>query len=369
MAKPASGATIDTGVSLFNSMTACWPMLEGSGTTSEDLAGARDLTFAGGGGAPTWSTNGSGEAIIALGTGLNAPLALASSLTLGAGNSWSIAFRAKQTNNDSQGQVLGNTSDTASFVWLAGGSYFGVRNSNGDDSNFSSLTNFTTDANYLVVYDVATGFVTLYKDGSAVGSPQASGSSRSIVITHLGNGYTGSSLALIGNLTYCYAWDNYAATSTDATNLHNDPYFGLISGASDPILTADQGSFALTGQTVGLLFNRSLTADQGAYALTGQDVTLTKATPGAFVLTAEAGQYIWTGEDALADYAMNGEQGSYALSGQDVTFTRGFPQAYTLTADAGSYTFNGQNARLDWSGAPIVPNRQAGIYMGMRIGL
>lgn len=132
---------------------------------------------------------------------------------------------------------------------------------------------------------------------------------------------------------------------------------------------ADQGSFALTGQTTGLLVNRKLTADNGAYALTGQDATLQKDTPGAFTMPADAGSYSWTGSDALGDYAMNAGSGLYALTGQDVTFTIGVPTAYSMATNPGSYTFNGQNVRLDWSGAPIVPNRQAGIYMGMRIGL
>lgn len=144
---------------------------------------------------------------------------------------------------------------------------------------------------------------------------------------------------------------------------------GDDAGATAFTLPSDQGSFALTGQTAGLLFNRTLTTDYGAYALTGQDATLQKDTPGAFTMPADAGSYAWNGQAALADYAMNGGQGSYALTGQDVTFSRGFPQNYSLTAEGGSYVFSGKTARLDWSGAPIVPNRQIGIYMGMRIGL
>ncbi len=230
MAKPSSGATIDSGVSLFNGMTACWPMLEGSGTTSADLAGSRDLTFAGGGGAPTWSTNGSGEAVISLGSALSAPLALGSTLTLNGASGWSIAFRAKQTNSDANGIVLGDNSNTTDFVWMYGGVFFRVRHSASGDADFS-LTTFTSDADYLISYDVGSGgYITLYKDGSAVGSPVFVGTGRSLVITHLGNGYTSNTYALIGALTYVYAWNNYVATSTDATNLHNDPYHGLTAG-------------------------------------------------------------------------------------------------------------------------------------------
>lgn len=142
-----------------------------------------------------------------------------------------------------------------------------------------------------------------------------------------------------------------------------------VTGGGSTTITADQGSYTLTGQDAGLRATRVLTAEFGTYALTGQAAVLQKDTPGAFTLQVDAGSYSWNGQDALADYAMNAEMGSFALTGQEVTFSIGVPAAYTLSVDPGYYTFNGQNARLDWSGAPIVPNRQAGIYMGMRIGL
>lgn len=157
---------------------------------------------------------------------------------------------------------------------------------------------------------------------------------------------------------------------SEANSIHTDPFGTLFdAGATDFPITADSGSFALTGQTAGLFATRLLTASQGSYSLTGQDATLQKDTPGAFTMPADSGSYSWTGSDALGDYAMNAGSGSYALTGQDVTFSIGVPTAYSMTANTGYYAFNGKNARLDWSGAPIVPNRQAGIYMGMRIGL
>ena len=139
--------------------------------------------------------------------------------------------------------------------------------------------------------------------------------------------------------------------------------------AARPI-TAAQDSFALTGQDVGFISSRNLVAAQGSFTFTGQDVTLTYAAAGSYSIAAGQGSYSLTGSDSYADYAMSAAGGSYALSGQDATLTY-FDGGVTtsLTADVGVYALTGRNARLHWSGEPIVPNRQAGIYMGMRIGL
>lgn len=182
-------------------------------------------------------------------------------------------------------------------------------------------------------------------------------------------------------------------SGSDLTSITHLSWNKVGGGGSSTTLTADNGTFTHTGQDANLLFGRKLTADYGSFALSGQDVTLTKTTAysisadygsfslagqdvtfqktdaGSYILTAEVGLFSLVGQGALASYSMNAESGNFVLAGQEVAFSLGVPAAYSLTVDAGSYSLTGQNARLDWSGAPIVPNRQAGIYMGMRIGL
>lgn len=130
-------------------------------------------------------------------------------------------------------------------------------------------------------------------------------------------------------------------------------------------LTADQGSYALTGQDVALTVPRTLAADAGSYALTGQ----TTALFAARVLVAAQGSYSLNGNDALADYVITmgqgsytltgqdvalivgraplaAAQGSYALNGQDIGLVYGIPGAYTLVMGQGSYTLSGQDVGL-----------------------
>lgn len=136
-------------------------------------------------------------------------------------------------------------------------------------------------------------------------------------------------------------------------------------------LAAEHGTHSLTGQDVGLLFNRLVSAGQGSYALTGQDATLTYTQPGVYSLTAESGTYNWTVSDAFADYTMVALHGTYDLTGQDatLTLTGAPPQDYVMSVDAGYYSLTGRTAALRWSGAPIVPSSGTGLSMSMRIGL
>lgn len=127
--------------------------------------------------------------------------------------------------------------------------------------------------------------------------------------------------------------------------------FGPAAGGGAYSLTAESGSYALTGQSAGLLASRALAAEQGSYALTGQDVALNRG----YVVAAEQGSYALTGQDAglLRGLLLTAAQGSYALSGQDVTLTYTPLGAYSLTADQGSYDLTGQSVSLLWGRALV----------------
>lgn len=134
-------------------------------------------------------------------------------------------------------------------------------------------------------------------------------------------------------------------------------------------LTAEQGSYALTGQAANTLYSRSMPADQGSYALTGQAAGLAKgvlltADQGSYALSGQAanfalayllaaaqGSYALTGQSANTLYSrlLSAAQGSYALTGQDATLTYAPAGAYSMPADQGSYALTGQDAALKLS--------------------
>lgn len=68
----------------------------------------------------------------------------------------------------------------------------------------------------------------------------------------------------------------------------------------DPEVTADAGSFIFTGQDAGLIVGNPLVADSGSFDFTGQDANL----HSGYLLDAGTGLFVFTGQDAnlLGDY-------------------------------------------------------------------
>lgn len=134
----------------------------------------------------------------------------------------------------------------------------------------------------------------------------------------------------------------------------------------NPTLTADHGTYSLTGQAADLDADRRTTGGQGTYTLTGQAAGLrtgrrTAGGQGTYSLTgqaaalraarraiAEQGAYALTGQNAglrAARRAAAG-QGTYSLTGQDATLTKSGAAPRTLAADHGTYALTGQTAGL-----------------------
>ncbi|MFA6134659.1 MAG: hypothetical protein WC869_11655, partial [Phycisphaerae bacterium] len=136
------------------------------------------------------------------------------------------------------------------------------------------------------------------------------------------------------------------------------------------------GSFALTGQDVGLTTQFKIDASQGSYTLTGIDVDLKQgygliAEAGSFVLTgndvafaaaltmaAGTGAYALTGNDAglSAGYQIAADVGSFTLTGIDVAFMA----ALSLAADVGSFTLTGQDVDLTLA---MTLNAETGVFI------
>ncbi|MBV2138576.1 MAG: DUF4082 domain-containing protein [Candidatus Thiodiazotropha sp. (ex Ctena orbiculata)] len=94
-----------------------------------------------------------------------------------------------------------------------------------------------------------------------------------------------------GTTYYCHhVHDNAGVDSNVVTSA------GVATDGS-ATLTADTGTYALTGTDAGLVADRVLTADPGSVLLTGLDAALTVS--GSYTLTAEPGAYSLTGNDVV----------------------------------------------------------------------
>jgi hypothetical protein len=175
----------------------------------------------------------------------------------------------------------------------------------------------------------------------------------------------------------------YALTGTAATlkadrKLAADSGSYAITGTDVSLklgrkLTAESGTYTVNGTAVSLTVGRKLTADSGTYSLTGTDVTLTYSPAGGYTLALDSGSYTLTGTAATLKVArtLAADSGTYALTGTDVTLTRGFritadsgtytltgsnvafARTYCLPADSGTYTLSGSPVSLSWSGEVI----------------
>src|SRR5208283_3710507 len=189
MAKPAPGTAINTSDSqgLATGLLAAWGMLEGSGSTSADSTGnGYTLTLDG---TVSWTTIGSDPALSFAGSPSTPykPASLASELIrAGAStNDWSVAFRAKQTVSGTNGMVFGDAA-TPDYCWLDGGNYleFSATVAN---YNFTGVTLFTADHDYVLSYNHTGTQLSLYQDGTLIAAASAS---CDLKITTLGAGYT-----------------------------------------------------------------------------------------------------------------------------------------------------------------------------------
>lgn len=95
-------------------------------------------------------------------------------------------------------------------------------------------------------------------------------------------------------------------------------------------ITANNGTYAVTGQSSTITKTRLITANNGTYAVTGQSSTITKSR----LITAN--------------------NGTYGLTGQTVTITYTVPGAYTIAANNGTYAITGQTADITYTASPFI---------------
>jgi hypothetical protein len=127
-------------------------------------------------------------------------------------------------------------------------------------------------------------------------------------------------------------------------------------------------AFSLVIKPVSAGNTYTMLAAQGSYGLSGQSVGLVYSALGTYTLAVGQGTYVLTGADALVDLSVNLNQGTYTLTGQatGLLFNR------LVTFNQGSYTHVGQNVGFIYSGAPVGPGNGGNtkkVAIAMKIGL
>ncbi len=109
------------------------------------------------------------------------------------------------------------------------------------------------------------------------------------------------------------------------------------------LVAANGGSYTITGTAADLEFNRLIAASSGSYAITGTAANLERAS----VVVADAGTYTITGTDASFVKAtpIAADSGTYTITGDAADLER----ASLVTAASGSYAISGAAAGLEFS--------------------
>ena len=231
MAKPASGATLDTGSALYANLANAWPLLENTGTTSADLKSSNTATFHGSGIA--WASDAEGPYVN--GTDGNSWMDLASDVTIPANTSFSIAWGTKgMTSGANTNMVFGNAAGTDNYWWehLSAGMAFNTPLTG--SGGVLGVTTIDNRVDHVISFAYSGGNYTVnFWDGGTLGgdSPQtiAAGASPN-TINALMQGFNASNFAMIGQFYYCYIWIGRALNGTEAASLAGNPYQILTSG-------------------------------------------------------------------------------------------------------------------------------------------
>lgn len=250
------------------------------------------------------------------------------SVTAGTGTGAFITRTVNSTLISTDGQFVMGGGDNAAVTITANATRYvpvagGFRSPDATEATTQILPRFDFTAKKLQVYCVANSI----NANSVVWTLRDNGADSSLAVTFT-TGQTGLMEDTSNTATITGATDeigikiNATHTSGSFTALWYD-LLGETATSNAYTLVCDQGSFALTGQSAGLVRSLTLACAAGSFALTGQALTLTRA------------------------LSLTCLYGSFALTGQDV----GTGSALTLACDAGSLSLSGQSCGLWYTGA------------------
>ena len=162
---------------------------------------------------------------------------------------------------------------------------------------------------------------------------------------HPGGFYEVSNTDTIGVETFD-AGDNGAGDDTQAGTVGffaiNMDTLEPAAGGTDYTITADAGSYSITGTAADLHQGRNITAEAGSLTISGGDADLDVG----YVMSAEGGSLTITGQDAnltvASIYNLDASPGSYTISGQSANLIKDV----RMNADGGNIAIAEQDASL-----------------------
>jgi hypothetical protein len=210
-------------------------------------------------------------------------------------------------------------------------------------NSFADLTNTTQPVSVLFTAATTTTFTSGFSLAGTAGNLVTIGSVTAASHTlSKASGTVSVSYCTISQSTATGGASWQALTSNGNVDGGNNT--GWNFGNTNYPITANSGTYALTGQSATIVKTRLITANNGTYALTGQSATIVKTR----LITANNGTYALTGQSATITKTrlITANNGTYALTGRTATITYTSPTAYVITANNGTYALTGQSATI-----------------------
>lgn len=198
----------------------------------------------------------------------------------------------------------------------------------------ANLINATGGATYVEVY--------WYGNFGAFPGPTTATVDNLSIKEILGYGLTGT------DVSFSIASPSRTITADPGTYSLTGTVANLLFGHTLPVTP---GSYNLTGTATGLLVGHSISAVPGSYSLTGVGATLRET---AIIMAAAPGTYSLTGTAVIfpRDTKLVATPGVYDLDGTDLGF-----RYFRLSPVPGVYTYNGQSVIMSTGTmADIVPD-------------
>lgn len=216
-----------------------------------------------------------------------------------------------------------------------------------------SGNNLTVGTRYLAALDYDGTDIKYYINGSEVGSSTVSGGNLNFGgdSAHIANrgGSSESLPAELFLLDGCAESKSAAMYSSEYDN-QSDPVTFWTTGTPETpsggsvSITAESGSYSVSGTDVSLLVTSIMQASSGFYSISGTNVELLKGS----VVDLASGSYSLTGTDAtltftpLGSFTLIADTGTYNHTGADINFNRN----RVMIASSGIYTLSGTDVQI-----------------------
>jgi len=190
---------------------------------TDSSASGNDLSVGAGSPAITTAADrkafGAGAADFASGTGDEYFLSMASTITFGADDAWSVSFWARRNSGAdvASGMIVGNADNNNDFIWLpqnvsvCNGLRF--RNTGGVSYDYKPIVDDNEFHHWVVIAD-GLGHISVYRDGEPLGPLNAT---TAISINAVGQAYNGNKQSMNGQIDELWIFD----TAIGTTTVHN----------------------------------------------------------------------------------------------------------------------------------------------------